>query len=153
MELNEYAIKLFHAVEQVESIKFFEKSATLSKTEFRLLREVITEREKGEEIISSELARRLGITRSAISQIVTKLENRGILVRAAAEDDKKIAYIRLSEQSVALYEEQCRQANELMNEVTKKFGVTRTKRLSAECDEFLRLLKEAREKKNGKNRE
>ena len=153
MELNEYAIKLFHAVEQVESIKFFEKSATLSKTEFRLLREVITEREKGEEIISSELARRLGITRSAISQIVTKLENRGILVRAAAEDDKKIAYIRLSEQSVALYEEQCRQANELMNEVTKKFGVTRTKRLSAECDEFLRLLKEARAKKNGKNRE
>ena len=142
MELNEYAVKLFQAVEEVEGLKFFEESATLSKTEFRLLREVIAEREKGRDIISSELAKRLGITRSAVSQIVSKLESRGIVVRAAAEHDRKIAYVRLSEKSIAIYEAQCSQANRLLAQVADKFGESRAKSLAGECEDFLRLLKE-----------
>ncbi len=142
MELNEYAVRLFQAVESVEGLKFFSDGAELSRTEFRLLREVVAEQTKGNDIISSELARRLGVTRSAVSQIVTKLEKSGIVVRAAAPDDRKIAYVRLSEKSLALYEKQCRQANRLLNRVAEQFGKERTKQLSEDCDEFIRLLKE-----------
>lgn len=142
MELNEYAVSLFQAVEQVENLKFFGDSAELSKTEFRLMREVINEREKGKDVISSELARRLSVTRSAVSQIVTKLEERGIVVRTPAPNDKKIAYIRLSERSEAVYEQQCKQVNDLLNAVAEKFGAARMKRIEKDCTDFLKLLNE-----------
>ncbi len=145
MELNDYAVRLFKAVEAVANLKFFGDSAKLSRTEFKLLREVVSERTKGRDIISSELARRLGITRSAVSQLVTKLEERGIVVRTAAPDDKKIAYIRLSDNSLATYEEQCRELNELLENCANKFGKDRMQRLSVDCADFIALMQESRE--------
>ena len=84
MEINEYLIKCFQLMRSMENIDFFAGAHELSRTEFRLLREVILEEEKGKNIISSELARRLGITRSAVSQIVTKMEKDGVVTEANA---------------------------------------------------------------------
>ena len=102
MEINEYLIKSFELMRSLENVDFFAGVSNLSRTEFHLLREVILEAEKGKNIISSELARRLGITRSAVSQIVTKMEQRGIVNRVSSPTDRKIAYICLSESSMAV---------------------------------------------------
>ena len=140
METNEYLIKLIQAAKEMESLELFADRAKLSKTEFRMLREIAIEREKGKDIISSELARRLGVTRSAISQIVVKMEARGIVERAASPVDKKIAYVRLSEQATAFFMEQCRVVNELITRVVGEFGADKMDALLASYQEFCAVL-------------
>lgn len=139
MEINSYLIKLLQIAKELEGIDFFLGKAELSKTEFRLLREVIVERDKGKDIISSELARRLGVTRSAVSQIVTKLEEKNIVKRTASSTDKKIAYIQLSEYSASLFEEQCRSANSFIERAIEEFGEQRLQNLFSEYDAMLKI--------------
>ena len=153
MENNEYLVRLIQAAKDMERLQLLEGKVKLSKTEFRMLREIVIERESGKDIISSELARRLGVTRSAISQIVAKMEERGIVERAAAPNDRKIAYVRLSEQASALFQEQCREANELIGRVVEQYGTEKMDALLAAYDEFYAVLaKVQKEMKSGKAR-
>ena len=145
METNEYLVKLFKVIKDMESLDLFSDAAKLSKTEFRLVREIVMEGKEGKDIISSELARRLGITRSAVSQVVTKLEQRDVVKRTAAPDDRKIAYIRLSDRSMAIFEEQCKQANAIIEAVVEELGDEKIRKLIAEYEEFSAALVRARE--------
>ncbi len=144
MEINEYLLKFIQIFQEMEELNLFADAAKLSRTEFRLIREVLLEKEKGNKIISSELSRRLGITRSAISQVVTKLEKNGIVKRTASPTDRKIFYIELSDKSMAVFEEQCRQANEIMEAVQKKMGKKAIQELVVGYDKFAATLKEVR---------
>ncbi len=145
MEINEYLIKLFRTIKDMENIDLFPEASKLSRTEFRLIREIVIEGERGKDIISSELARRLGVTRSAVSQIVTKLEKEGIVQRVGAPDDRKIAYVRLSKRSRRIFQAQCRQANEIMDRVVGKLGEEKMKLLIQTYDEFSEALAAAHE--------
>ena len=148
MEINEYLVKFFQVVRDMENMDFFAGVAKLSRTEFRLLREVVMEEEKGRSIISSELARRLGITRSAISQIVTKLEIKGIVKRTDSPTDRKIAYIRLSDSSLTVFNEQCKEANAIMERAVEILGEDKMKAFFAAYEEFgaavTKAIKEAK---------
>ncbi len=151
MEINEYLITLIRVIKDMESLDFFMGDAKLSQTEFRLLREIIIEGEQGGKVISSELARRLGITRSAISQIVTKMEKRGILKRELSPTDKKIAYIRLSDAAYGVFEEQCARANAVMERVTEILGEEKLRSLIAAYDEFASVLNRVAQGADGTN--
>lgn len=144
MEINEYLLKLFRTIKDMEELNLFPEAAKLTKTEFRLIREIVLEEERGKCIISSELARRLGITRSAISQIVSKLEARDIVRRIDSPTDKKIAYIRLSDRAISIFEEQCKQANEIIGRVVEKMGEKKLHALIDGYDAFAAALTEAR---------
>ncbi len=148
MEINEYLIKLIQTTKDMENLELFPQAASLSRTEFRLIREVVMEKEKGKDIISSELARRLGITRSAVSQLVTKLEGRDIVKRVPSSTDKKIAYVRLSDSALVLFERQCEQANEIFALVIEKFGADRIKKIISEYEELAKVFQDIA-KKNG----
>lgn len=139
IEINEYLLKLFHLVKDLGDIDFFWGKAKLSRTEFRILWEVANEQCEGRDIISSELARRIGITRSAVSQIVAKLEKNGIVKRVGSEYDRKIAYIRLTDEAKETFLQQARQANEFADRVLAEFGKERLDKLLAECREFSEL--------------
>ena len=147
MEINEILIRLIHTTKEVEGFDFFMGEAELTKTEFRLIREDILERKKGGEIISSELAKRLGVTRSAISQIVMKLENKGIVKRVPSKTDKKIAYVRLSDAAESAFERHCLCANRFMQEVISEFGEERMNNLVAEYDELFRIMDKVKKNK------
>lgn len=147
MEINEYLVKYFQIVRNIEGIELFSQTAKFSGTEFRMLREILLEGEKGKKIISSELARRLGVTRSAVSQIVTKLEKQGIVKRVDSDVDRKIAYIQLSDRSVAVFEEQCRQANEVIEQVVERFGAEKMDALISSCEELAVTFAEVCEKR------
>lgn len=134
MLINEYLAKLLEMAKGLERLDFFNGSAELSRTEFRLLQIVVAEREMKRNIISSELARRLGVTRSAVSQIVTKLEEKNIVKRTASAYDRKIAYICLSDYAASMFEQQCVQANEFMEKVVAEFGKDRLDGFLAEYD-------------------
>ena len=149
MEINEYLVKLFQTIKEMEELNLFADTAKLSKTEFRLIREILLEREKGKGIISSELARRLGITRSAISQVVTKLEGQGIVKRTPSPTDRKIAYIELSERSMGVFEDQCVNANKIIEQVVDELGEEKMQTLISAYDEFLEAFSRVR-KRNAK---
>lgn len=136
MKINEYVSKILEVAKGMENIDLFEGKAQLSKTEFRLLKEIVLEGEKGNSIISSELAKRLGITRSAVSQIVTKLEKGNIVKRVAAPDDRKIAYVQLSENAMKVFEEQLAKINAFMERVVTVFGEEKMHEFVSLYDEF-----------------
>ena len=140
MEINEYLIKCFQLMRNMENIDFFAGAHELSRTEFRLLREVILEEEKGMNIISSELARRLGITRSAVSQIVTKMEKDGIVTRVDSPTDRKIAYICLSQNARAVFEEQCKEANATMERIVEEIGEEKVNQFFSLYDELRKAI-------------
>lgn len=139
IEINEYLLKLFHLVKDLGDIDFFWGKAKLSRTEFRILWEVANEQCEGRDIISSELARHIGITRSAVSQIVAKLEKNGIVKRVGSEYDRKIAYIRLTDEAKETFMQQARQANEFAERVLAEFGRERLDKLLDESREFSEL--------------
>lgn len=144
MEINEYLIKLIRTVKDVESLDLFPQASKLTQTEFRLIREIVIEKEQGKSIISSELARRLGITRSAVSQLVTKLEERDVVKRTASPTDRKIAYVCLSDSALAIFDKQCAQANDFVERVVKRFGEERISSLLKEYDELVEAVNETK---------
>ena len=146
MEINEYLYKLIRITRVFERFDYFKEKTNFEKTEYRLLREILMERNRGEQIISSELARRLGVTRSAVSQIVTKLERDGIVKRMASSTDRKIAYIELTPNVANELEKQIDDANAFMEKVVEVFGDERMKSYLQETDELFRVIDEIKNK-------
>lgn len=136
IQLNEYLLKMFHLVKDIDDIDFFWGKAKLSRTEFRILWEVVNEQCEGRDIISSELARRVGITRSAVSQIIAKLERSGIVERVPSLYDRKIAFIRLTDQAVETFRAQAERANCYAERVVEAFGQARLDALLSEAQVF-----------------
>lgn len=137
VELNPYLIRLLSIAQGLDSVNLFPEVSKLTKTEFRILREIVVEERQGNRIISSELARRVGVTRSAISQIVTKLEERDVLQRTDAPDDRKIAYVNLSQKAHDIFNKECELVNANMEKVVEEFGTEKMENWLDACDELL----------------
>lgn len=144
MESGKYLNKLILMIKFMEGLNILPGSVNLTQTEFRLIREIVMEREAGNKIISSELARRLNITRSAVSQLVGKLEKRGIIKRTASLTDHKIFYVELTESSLAVFRKQCDEANELLNRVVEEFGKDKTDKIIELYEEFAKVFEKVR---------
>lgn len=140
IELNPYLIRLLEIAQGLDTAQLFPEVSKLTKTEFRILREIIVEEQQGNHIISSELARRVGVTRSAISQIVTKLEERNVLKRTDAPDDKKIAYVELSDKAHGLFDKECEQVNFNMEKIVNEFGAQKMDNWLKQCDELIEIV-------------
>ena len=145
MESGKYLNKLILTVKFMEGLDIMPASVNLSQTEFRLIREIVMEREAGKKIISSELARRLNVTRSAVSQIVSKLEKRGVVERQPSPTDRKIFYVVLSESSLNVFKKQCDEANKLIDRVVEVFGKEKADRLIELYEEFARTFDRVRD--------
>lgn len=73
---EEYLGKIFTMLKKMEGVVLTKARSYFNNSEMRLLGEVILAGYKGKRIISTQLASRLGVTRSAVSQMVNKLEAR-----------------------------------------------------------------------------
>ena len=96
-----------------------------------------TNRERGKRIISSRLAEALGITRSAVSQMVNKLETKGVVRRVPDERDRKIAYIELSDKACAMYESFKEQVLGCLSKIIARMGEERVRHFMEEAQEFI----------------
>ena len=110
----------------------------------RLLGEVILAGYDGKRIISTQLAARLGVTRSAVSQMVNKLEARGIVRRVPDEVDRKIAYIELSDTALTYYNEEKGVCCNLVGEVIDRIGVEKVDKLLELSDLFIETVVDLR---------
>ena len=134
-ENKTYLFKFFGMLKEVQLISMAQKNERFNNTEVRLMSEIVYAKSKGERLISTKLADRLALTRSAISQIVAKLEGEGVVRRVPDEIDKKIAYIELTETTEEKFRQVVEQYAEFIGQVVARFGVKK-------MDKMLSLVEE-----------
>lgn len=138
---EEYLAKVFALIRSRDEIAFADTKTHFNKTELRLINEVIATNTAGKRVISTQLAQRLGVTRSAISQIVNRLEARGVITRVSSEHDKKIAYIELSNEILAQYGEDIEKSKRFVGALVEEFGEENFNKLCELTEAFVALAK------------
>ena len=138
---EEYLTKIFKLIRAREEIVFVDKRTYFNKTELRLISEVIGAKAEGKRVISTQLASRLGITRSAVSQIVNRLEKNGVIKRVSSDKDKKIAYIELSSAILDTYGEDIENSKRFVGAIMEEFGEENFNRLCELTQSFVSLVK------------
>ena len=138
-----YLRKLFAMIRDVEIAMNAHHHEKYSNTEIRLMNEIVYASCAGERLISTRLADRLGITRSAISQIVGKLEKDGAVRRVPDEIDKKIAYVELTEKATATYKVIIERYAAFIGRVIARMGTAKLNRMLTLVEEFYDAVDEA----------
>lgn len=123
LERNEkYLHMAFTALKKCGHLELTPKTTHFNNTEMRLITEILDAKYKGERLISTQLAKKLGVTRSAISQIVNHLEEQGVVKRVADDVDRKIAYIEATDKMLEEYNADIAICTEFMGKLVRDFG-------------------------------
>ena len=137
---EKYLNDVFVMMKQMNNLSIADKSTRFTNTEMRLLGEIMAFRYVGQRLISTQLAELLGLTRSAISQIVNRLESQGIVKRVADDVDRKIAYIEITEETLQNYGEDLQVCTDFIGRVVKKFGAEKFNSMCTAFEEFSALI-------------
>lgn len=149
MAKNEgYLNVAFDLFQKTERLAVTKKNNRFNDTEMRLLGVILGEKRKGRRLISTQIAERLGVTRSAISQIVNRLEGQGVVKRVADDVDKKIAYIEVTDETLTAYAKILRQCRSLIGDVVEEFGAERFEAMCVEVEEFLFIFEKHKNESN-----
>ena len=101
-----------------------------------MLEEIVAADKKGERLISTQLADKVGVTRSAISQMVNRLSEKGLVQRVPDDVDRKIAYIELTGNAKELYNAQRKRMGDVVAKVVADFGADKANQMLKLVDEF-----------------
>lgn len=142
---EEYLSKIFSMSKKMESVTTLKEKTQLNTTELRLVGEIIFANCEGKRLISTQLAKRLCVTRAAVSQIVNNLERRGVVKRVADAVDRKIAYIELTESSLEVYEAEKASAEEFVGKIVERFGRKNLDQLFELADKFWEVVENIKE--------
>lgn len=145
MEGSNLMQEIYAIGKRLEELKIFHRAMPFNNTEMQMMREIIAAKERGSRVISSGLAKLLGITRSAVSQMVNKLESKGVVRRVPDSRDKKIAYIELSDKARSIYEESRARVNGLLERIVAKLGEEKVEHFITGTNEFIDAFCEATE--------
>ncbi len=143
---EKYLYMVMSLLKKRDNIILSDKEMHFSNTEIRLLFEILSAEYEGKRLISTQLAKVLGVTRSAVSQIVNRLEERGVVKRVADDVDKKIAYIEITEPTMAAYREDLKNCQIFIQRVIDQFGEENFDTMFSLLNSFVSLLET--EKKN-----
>lgn len=147
---EEYLLKIFSIMKMMENITLMDRKTCLNDSELRMLGEIFAAKREGKRLISTQLADRLNVTRSAVSQMVNKLEKGGIVKRVADDVDRKIAYIELSEIAQEKYEQAKNQACGELGEIISAFGVAKFEKLCDLAESFTKVVAKQKSKSRKK---
>ena len=145
---EKYLNALFALIKRNNSFIIADKKTHYNDTEIRLLYEVLTAKDRGERLISTQIADLLGVTRSAISQVVNRLEAEGVVKRVADDVDRKIAYIEVTESTLASYQQDKEICADFIVRVVDKFGEEKYNTLCVLFEEFMDEVEEERKHTN-----
>ena len=129
-----------HIVSFFES-NLFEKE-NISCSELSVLK-VLCEGEKADKKMNvTELANALKMSKSAVSQLIAKLEKKGFVKRKINLFDKKINYISVTEEARSAYENNHKKYNEVVKKVVDQMGKTDSKELSRLLEKLSNIISE-----------
>ena len=129
-----------------DGIILADKKTRFNDTELRLISEVLSAKQGGNRLISTQLATKLGVTRSAISQIVNRLEETGVLKRVPDAVDRKIAYIEVTEETMDSYRADMKTCGDFVGRVVERFGEEKFKQMKCLLEEFMEMMDEERQR-------
>ena len=139
---EQYLYAIFTMIKKREALALSAKRTHFSDTELRLIAEVLSATYEGKRLISTQLATLLGVTRSAISQIVNRLEEQGVVRRVADEVDRKIAYIEVTEGVLETYKDDLKLCAEFIGSVVEEFGEENFFTMAKLFGDFIDLIEE-----------
>ena len=142
MKNGKYFKALFDLTKRSNAITLCGKDSEFNDTEIRLFSEIIMAQHRGERLISTRLANLLGVTRSAISQMVNRLEANGMVQRVADDVDRKIAYIVMTELAEKRYEEVRKILYAFTGKCVERFGEEKFEQVCALLDEFITIVED-----------
>lgn len=131
-----YLGKIQNMTRTMQNVVFVRRKKSFNNSEMRMLEEIVAADKKGERLISTELADKVGVTRSAISQMVNRLSAKGLVKRVPDDVDKKIAYIELDGKAKEMYLAQRKKMGEVVNKVINDFGVDKANQMIKLVEEF-----------------
>ena len=137
MEANRLMRELYDIARRLDSVQLFNHAFPFNNTEMQLIKEILQAKDAGKKIISSRLAEALGITRSAVSQMVNKLEAKNVVKRVADDKDRKIAYIELSDSARTRYEDMKERINAILGSVIEELGNDKVETFVNSANEFV----------------
>ena len=131
-----YLGKIQNMTRTMQNVVFVRGKKSFNTSEMRMLEEIVAADKKGERLISTELADKVGVTRSAISQMVNRLSAKGLVKRVPDDVDKKIAYIELDGKAKEMYLAQRKKMGEVVNKVINDFGIDKANQMIKLVEEF-----------------
>ena len=131
-----YLGKIQNMTRTMQNVVFVRGKKSFNNSEMRMLEEIVAADKKGERLISTELADKVGVTRSAISQMVNRLSAKGLVKRVPDDVDRKIAYIELDGKAKEMYLAQRKKMGEVGNKVINDFGVDKANQMIKLVEEF-----------------
>ena len=131
-----YLGKIQAMTRKLQNVVFVKGKKSFNNSELRMLEEIVAADKKGERLISTQLADKVGVTRSAISQMVTRLSEKGLVQRVPDDVDRKIAYIELTGNAKELYNAQRKRMGEVVAKVVADFGADKANQMLKLVDEF-----------------
>ena len=137
---EKYLSAVFNILKKKSVVSIIDNTCNFNDTELRLLGEIFSAKQEGVRLISTQLATRLAVTRSAVSQMVNRLEGMGVLERVPDEVDKKIAYIEITEKALTQYREDIEKCGDFVARVVHTFGEDRFNDMCEAVEEFVRLI-------------
>ena len=140
---EKYLGTVFSILKRRDLITLANRKTHFNDTELRLIGEVLEAKSENKRLISTQLATRLSVTRSAISQIVNRLEKKGVVKRVPDAIDRKIAYIEITEEMLAAYKEDVAVYGAFIGGLVEEFGRERFEQMCALMEEFLILIEKA----------
>lgn len=142
---EQYLSMIFSMLKKREGVSLCEKETHFNNTEMRLIGEVMSAKYEGKRLISTQIAKTLGVTRSAISQIVNRLESEGVVKRVADEVDRKIAYIEVTDATLETYKSDLKTCLDFVGKVVEKFGEENFEKLYELFNAFIELVDEEKQ--------
>ena len=131
-----YLGKIQAMTRKLQNVVFVKGKKSFNNSELRMLEEIVAADKKGERLISTQLADKVGVTRSAISQMVNRLSEKGLVQRLPDDVDRKIAYIELTGNAKELYNAQRKRMGEVVAKVVADFGADKANQMLKLVDEF-----------------
>lgn len=139
-ENDRYLSAIFALQKRNDALVVSTKKSRFNDTELRLLGEIILAEREGKRVISTQIAKRLGITRSAVSQIVNRMERDGVVKRVPDAVDRKVAYIVMTEETLTAYQAELKEVKTFIGKAVKDYGVEKFNQLCQMMDEFLDVI-------------
>ena len=149
---EKYLNDIFCVIRKMENMVVVDKTTRFNSTEIRLIWEILAAKYAGKRLISTELAKLLGVTRSAISQIVNRLENGGVLKRVADDVDRKIAYVEITDEILNAYKKDLELYVDFVGRVVEKFGVEKFEQMCSLFNSVYDVVYEERAEYNQKRK-
>jgi len=115
--------KIYYAMQKFKKLSMNTKSAgEIPRSEIMMLKMIDIDTSKTEGVTISILSERLEISKSAVSQMVNVLEDKGYVERISTKSDRRIVYVRLTEVGEKGLKKSLQSLLKSLNQVFEKMG-------------------------------